>query len=475
MKYYHPLSYEFDVQMRRADTVAVSFLQQEYTGSSGVHGMYVWEGVNLDPLTGEKIPLSAVVKDKDALVKAICKQLRQDYPHSSFDGLEAKLQQEASSDTLNWTLDPRGITFYFNPYEIASYAEGLLMATILFREQPELFNIAADIVVNSNILYSMGIPEFEVAGIPAMHMTPDGREGYHFSAEEVYKMLLQNAVSCGIAGNAPDCSSDDSSGLSGSGGNDDDNGNMSVSGGESDSGTESSSGSFDSHEIWSSVEENDAETDKWKKLTVEGGRKYSSAEMPLSVREYILELEREAKVDWRTVLQDFIQLYHDRFDYSFFPSDRRYTWSDFVIPAFSEQDDEQIENLWFCVDTSGSISRDLLSEVLSEIRQAILLFDHLSGKLSFFDTHVTEPIPFDDEEDLLDIPAAGGGGTSFAAIFRYLKKFSEEDMPSAIIVLTDGYCDYPQESAAMDIPVLWIIYDNPVDPPWGRFVHIDSD
>lgn len=60
--------------------------------------------------------------------------------------------------------------------------------------QPELFNIAADIVVNSNILYSMGIPEFEVAGIPAMHMTPDGREGYHFSAEEVYKMLLQKRL-----------------------------------------------------------------------------------------------------------------------------------------------------------------------------------------------------------------------------------------------------------------------------------------
>ena len=305
---------------------------------------------------------------------------------------------------------------------------------------PELFNIAADIVVNSNILYSMGIPEFEVAGIPAMHTTPDGQEGYHFSAEEVYRMLFQNAASGGMAVG----------------------------------GTEFSADSFDSHGIWSSVEENDAETDKWKTLTIEGGRKYFSAEMPQSVREYILELEREAKVDWRTVLQDFIQLYHDRFDYSFSPSDRRYTWSDFVMPAFSEQDDEQIENLWFCVDTSGSISRDLLSEVLSEIRQAILLFDRLSGKLSFFDTHVTDPVPFEDEEDLLDIPAAGGGGTSFSAIFRFLKKFSEEDMPSAIIVLTDGYCDYPGESAAMDIPVLWIIYDNPVDPPWGRFVHIET-
>ena len=142
VKYYHPLSYEFDVEMRRADTVAVSFLQQEYTGSSGVHGMYAWEGVNLDPLTGETITLSAVVKDKDALVKAVCQQLRQDYPQSNFDGLESRLQEDALADKLNWTLDPRGLTFYFNPYEIASYAEGLLMATILFREQPELFNIA---------------------------------------------------------------------------------------------------------------------------------------------------------------------------------------------------------------------------------------------------------------------------------------------------------------------------------------------
>ena len=300
--------------------------------------------------------------------------------------------------------------------------------------QPELYNIAADIVVNSNILYSMGIPEFKVDGIPAMHKTPYGQEGYHFSAEEVYRMLLRNN---NLGFNVRDVS-------------------------------------FDSHAVWSSVEKSDAEEDTWKTLTAEGSKHYSSSEMPQSVREYILALEREAKVDWRTVLQDFIQVYNDRFDYSFSPSDRRYTWSDYVIPAFSEQTDERVENLWFCVDTSGSVSRDMLSAVMSEIRQAILLFDHLSGKLSFFDTHVTEPVPFDEEEDLYDIPVSGGGGTSFAAIFRYLKEFPEEEMPSAIIVLTDGYCDYPDEKAAMDIPVLWIICDNLMDPPWGRSVHMDS-
>lgn len=306
--------------------------------------------------------------------------------------------------------------------------------------QPDLFNIAADIVVNSNILYSVGISEFEVAGTPAMHTTPDGQEGYLFSAEEVYRMLMQSSSSLSA-----------------------------VSAEIREAGS-----SFDSHDIWSAIEENGAETDKWKKLALDGGKKYSSSEIPPSVREYVLELEKEAKVDWRAVLQDFIQINHDRFDYSFSPSDRRYTWGDFVMPAFAEQDDDQVENLWFCVDTSGSITRDLLSEVMSEIRQAILLFGHLSGRLSFFDTHVTDPIPFEDEDSFADIPASGGGGTSFAAIFHYLKNFREEELPTAIIVLTDGYCDYPPEKAAMDIPVLWIIYDNQEDPPWGKCVHIDS-
>ena len=58
---------------------------------------------------------------------------------------------------------------------------------------PKIFNIAADIVVNSNILYSMGLPEFSVAGILAIHTTPDGQEGYHFSAEEVYRMLIEDS------------------------------------------------------------------------------------------------------------------------------------------------------------------------------------------------------------------------------------------------------------------------------------------
>ena len=51
-----------------------------------------------------------------------------------------------------------------------------------------------------------------------------------------------------------------------------------------------------------------------------------------------------------------------------------------------------------------------------------------------------------------------------------------EELPVAVIVLTDGYCRYPDEKMALDVPVLWILYNNnnQNDAPWGRSIHVDS-
>ena len=132
-----------------------------------------------------------------------------------------------------------------------------------------------------------------------------------------------------------------------------------------------------------------------------------------------------------------------------------------------------MDNLWFCVDTSGSIDQDTLSAVMTEIQKAIAMFDQLSGKISFFDTQVTEPVPFEGGEEFPELEAIGGGGTDYYAIFRYLTEFPEDEMPTAIVVLTDGYCDFPEEEDALGVPVLWVIYDNPCNPPWGRVARID--
>ena len=115
---------------------------------------------------------------------------------------------------------------------------------------------------------------------------------------------------------------------------------------------------------------------------------------------------------------------------------------------------------------------------MSELDSAISQLDGLEGQLSFFDTMVTDPVPFSAEEMLEVIRPTGGGGTSFMCIFKYLKKLletdDEEDWPVAVIILTDGYADFPEEKVTMGIPVLWIICDSDVKPPWGRVIHIDT-
>ena len=60
----------------------------------------------------------------------------------------------------------------------------------------EEFNIACDIVINSNIKHSNGDNDKSITltkyGV-SMHKAPDGKEGYLYTAEEVYEMLIKNA------------------------------------------------------------------------------------------------------------------------------------------------------------------------------------------------------------------------------------------------------------------------------------------
>ena len=66
----------------------------------------------------------------------------------------------------------------------------------------------------------------------------------------------------------------------------------------------------------------------------------------------------------------------------------------------------------------------------------------------------------------------GGGGTSFHVIFQYVKKYMEDQFPASIIILTDGYAPFPEESMAMGIPVLWLLNNEEVEPPWGKVARI---
>ena len=235
---------------------------------------------------------------------------------------------------------------------------------------------------------------------------------------------------------------------------------------------------FDDHTFWEGDDEDGSQRDTWCDRVINTDKIVSSlgskgrGTVPMCAKRLIEELKKP-HLDWKTILIDFIQ--EEICDYSFAPPDRRMEDSPFFLPDFNEKD-EAVKDILFMIDTSGSMSDDEITECYSEIYGAIQQFNgRLQGMLGFFDAVVVEPVAFEDEDEFKIIRPKGGGGTSFHAIFEYIKEKMEDKLPTSIIILTDGYAPYPKIEDAMGIPVLWIINNEEVDPPWGKVVRLSQN
>ena len=139
-EYFHAYYSNSELMIRRADSAVFSVIDngEDYLG--GAHGMYGWIGANFDVETGKRLTISDVCTNADKLTEAIVARLRADYDERYFfENLDEKIIKLVAEDTINFVLEPRGVTFIFNPYLIAPYASGMIVTTILFGEQPSLF------------------------------------------------------------------------------------------------------------------------------------------------------------------------------------------------------------------------------------------------------------------------------------------------------------------------------------------------
>jgi len=130
---------ESRIFMQRADSSAISWLEEEYIFSGGVHPDYFYKGINLNPQSGADIPLGDVVKDVARLPEILEKKITEKYSYVTFGDL-GEIFGTYTEENYSWTLDYQGITFWFSPYEIAAYSVGLISAKIYFGEESELFN-----------------------------------------------------------------------------------------------------------------------------------------------------------------------------------------------------------------------------------------------------------------------------------------------------------------------------------------------
>lgn len=326
-------------------------------------------------------------------------------------------------------------------------------------EDPEAYNIAADIVVNSNIMLENGLKASSITlskyGI-AMHVAPDGKEGHEYTAEQVYAMLPKN--------------------LNKKGNNKSPGSAVGRAKKEISKEQHQPVQVWDDHSQWGKYEEDDTLRDVWLKRFEDAAeaieiRDPSNARGLLpAFAERILKELKKSQTDWRTILNDFVQ--EEVVDYSFSPPDRRFDDSPFFLPDFNGKED-MVEDILFMIDTSGSMSDDMIAAAYSEVKGAIDQFNgKLKGWLGFFDAAIIKPQPFSDENEFKIIKPAGGGGTDFQIIFEYVFHHMSDKLPASIIILSDGDAPFPLEKLAGGIPVLWLLNNEEVNPPWGKVARI---
>jgi predicted metal-dependent peptidase len=180
----------------------------------------------------------------------------------------------------------------------------------------------------------------------------------------------------------------------------------------------------------------------------------------------------QPQVDWREVLREFINATCAGNDYSTWQRpNRRFMSAGVYLPSGIS---EQVGELVVAIDTSGSIGSRELTQFLSEVHSICQTVKPDAVRLLYWDTKVCRDEKYDNTQlDNLvkSTKPAGGGGTRVDCVPKYMAEYGIK--PQAVIVLTDGYLGGNWGQWAC--PVLWCLLDNDrAKPDVGKHVNIKS-
>lgn len=167
----------------------------------------------------------------------------------------------------------------------------------------------------------------------------------------------------------------------------------------------------------------------------------SRGTVPASLERWADELLNPT-VPWQSILRAYAKrsvnvVAGGASDYSFMQANERRSSSDLILPAMVTYKPE----VGFLLDTSGSIGRDELCEMVTEIHGVVRHMVQRMGVVAYdaapHETHyITNP------RALLKLPLSGGGGTDMAGGLEYLSS-TLRPRPNIVIVMTDGFTPWP--------------------------------
>lgn len=238
---------------------------------------------------------------------------------------------------------------------------------------------------------------------------------------------------------------------------------------EGDSGTGGSSGpkTVDGHDPWKDWGKGDQPGESG--VEQEWREKIASAAMVAREKgtlsgawESVIGEVMQPKLSWKALLRDMVTSTAKN-DYRWNPPNKKMLHRGFILPGITGEE----LHLAVAIDTSGSVSDQLLAEFLAEVEgicgtyQTYTLYLYAADSViqKQWELHEMDPIP-------KKMP--GRGGTAFKPVFDDLKE-SAKDF-SVLIYLTDLYGDQNQIPDP-GFPVIWVTNGNE-KAPFGTVIEI---
>jgi predicted metal-dependent peptidase len=312
---------------------------------------------------------------------------------------------------------------------------------------PQLFNIANDFAVNADLIkHRVGE---KITTVPCLHDSKyDG-----MSSEEIYDILYEKAEKIDI-GDLLDKMIDEH--LDGEGDADSD--------GDGDQ-----EGKGKGRPKLSDADRQAIKDEIKEAMLAAAATTDGAGNIPAGVMRMIKELT-EPQMNWRELLRMNLES-TIKSDYTWMRPSRRGWHMEAVMPG--RKNDEMID-IAIAIDTSGSIGEKMLKDFLGEIQGIMDSFPAYKIHVVSFDTDTYNPVQYDSDnlDSIVDYEPAGGGGTDFDAIYRYLK--DEDIQPRRLVVFTDGY-PFGSWGDENYCDATWILHGTTtIVPPWGTYAYYEE-
>ena len=208
--------------------------------------------------------------------------------------------------------------------------------------------------------------------------------------------------------------------------------------------------------------------DKIKQMTIqaaEAAQNMAPGSVPGEIERLIKEI-RTSKVDWKEYLAATMQSRYPE-DYTMNQPNKKFlSGYDLYLPSMMGT---SVGTIAVHIDSSGSVHKDELEQFLGELNEISAHYLPEQVIILTGDAAVAAVTIYDGGEEITDLDATGGGGTSFAPSFQYLEE--NDIVPDQMLVFSDmevwKEC-FPEK--APDYPVLFISTRDWYDVPFGECI-----